>query len=166
MLLFLYTIYEGWRVALLLILQTALGLDQVQNTDKGIRTGNTPIRNVHISFTVYSMEHKNRRLWGLTSTDSCLVPKFPLIDGGFSPWNVFKVWMCSNPSGWSLVVVLHPSLIIGTAGWQTGPCNELSPLWQPSPAFLSLPVIQVLPELGLILPLLVFLIGKESPQCL
>ena len=39
-LLFIYTICEGWRVALLLIFQTTLGLDQVQNTGKGIRTGN------------------------------------------------------------------------------------------------------------------------------
>ena len=55
-----------------------------------------------------------------------------------------------------------PFLILGTGGWQTNPCNELPPSWHPSPVFLSPPVIQVLPKLGL--SLLMFVVGKESPE--
>ena len=56
-------------------------MDQVQNTDKGFRTGNPLIRNVNISLTVCSMEHKNGRLYSPTCIDSRLVPTFPLING-------------------------------------------------------------------------------------
>ena len=62
-----------------------LGLDQIQNTDKGIPSGSPSIQNVHISLTVCSMEHKNRRLGGPTCIDSHLVPKFALIEGALPP---------------------------------------------------------------------------------
>ena len=74
--------------------------------------------------------------------------------------------MCTIPSGWSLAIALHLSLILGTDDWQTGPWNELPPLWHPSPAFSSSPGIQVAPDLRLILPLLLFLVDKESLQSL
>ena len=52
--------YSGAGISL--ILQTTFRLDQVQNTDKGIRKVNPPFQNVHIFLVVCSMEHKNRRL--------------------------------------------------------------------------------------------------------
>ena len=114
---------------------------------------------------------KNRRLWGSACIDSHLVPKFSWKYGALPSWykvlpSVCKILMCSSASAWWLVIVFHPSLILGTDSWQTGPCNELPLLWHSSPAFLSTALIQVLPELGLVSPWLVFLVGTKSPQSL
>ena len=59
--------------------------------------------------------------------------------------------MRSNLSGWSLVSALHSTLILGSDGLQTSPYNELWQVFIPSLVFLSPPVIQVLPEPGVIL---------------